>query len=361
MTIKAKVFGAGSIGNHLTQACRRAGWEVCVVDNDANALNRMKEEIYPKRYGAWDDGIKLYKTGEDPKGGYDVILIGTPPDAHLKIGLHVLKEEAPKVLQMEKPLCSPTLEGLKEFLDELKKNPETKVVVGYDHIVAENTLKAEEILSSGVFKNVLSMDCEFRSHWKNIFDAHPWLSGPKDTYLGFWRRGGGAGGEHSHGLNLWQHFSHVLGAGRVAEVGAIFDFVESDGASYDRSCFLNLATERGLVGRVVHDVITLPKKKFLQLQCENGSVGWHNDVTKTSDQVIVQEQGKDKQVLDIQKTRVEEFSREIEHIRGIIEGRVNAADSPIRLARAVDTMCVLAAAVQSHREKRVVTVRYAAL
>src|SRR3989344_5629281 len=116
MTIKAKVFGAGSIGNHLTQACRRAGWEVCVVDNDANALNRMKEEIYPKRYGAWDDGIKLYKTGEDPKGGYDVILIGTPPDAHLKIGLHVLKEEAPKVLQMEKPLCSPTLEGLKEFL-----------------------------------------------------------------------------------------------------------------------------------------------------------------------------------------------------------------------------------------------------
>src|SRR3989338_4276473 len=116
MTIKAKVFGAGSIGNHLTQACRRAGWEVCVVDNDANALNRMKEEIYPKRYGAWDDGIKLYKTGEDPKGGYDVILIGTPPDAHLKIGLHVLKEEAPKVLQMEKPLCSPTLEGLKKLL-----------------------------------------------------------------------------------------------------------------------------------------------------------------------------------------------------------------------------------------------------
>src|SRR3989344_790654 len=361
MTYKAKIFGAGSIGNHLTNACRLAGFEVTMVDSDPGALRRMKEEIYPKRYGAWDEGIQQFLPQDAPKGGFDVVLVGTPPDVHLRVATSVLRDEAPKVLQIEKPLCSPTLEGLDEFLGEVRRHPESAVVVGYNHLLAENTAKTEEIIRLGTLGKPQAMDCEFRSHWKNIFDAHPWLSGPKDTYLGFWRRGGGAGGEHSHGLNLWQHMAHTVGAGRVAEVGAIFDFVESDGASYDRSCFLNLATERGLVGRVVHDVITLPKKKFLQLQCEKGSVGWHNDVTKTSDQVIVQEQGKDKQVLDIQKTRVEEFSREIEHIRGIIEGRVNAADSPIRLARAVDTMCVLAAAVQSHREKRVVTVRYAAL
>jgi len=358
MTIKAKVFGAGSIGNHLTQACRRAGWEVCVVDNDANALNRMKEEIYPKRYGAWDDGIKLYKTGEDPKGGYDVILIGTPPDAHLKIGLHVLKEEAPKVLQMEKPLCSPTLEGLKEFLDELKKNPETKVVVGYDHIVAENTLKAEEILSSGVFKNVLSMDCEFRSHWKNIFDAHPWLSGPKDTYLGFWKRGGGAGGEHSHGLNLWQHFAHVLGAGRIKEVTALIDYVEDGGASYDRSCFLQVVTEKGLVGRVAQDVITNPKKKFLEMQFSNGSLKWDNDVTKTTDQITINEYGKEKQVLDISKTRQDEFYHEVMHIQKLLDGSLAIKDSPISLERAVDTMLVLAASHKSAKEKKTIQVEY---
>src|SRR3990167_167134 len=358
MTIKAKVFGAGSIGNHLTQACRRAGWEVCVVDNDANALNRMKEEIYPKRYGAWDDGIKLYKTGEDPKGGYDVILIGTPPDAHLKIGLHVLKEEAPKVLQMEKPLCSPTLEGLKEFLDELKKNPETKVVVGYDHIVAENTLKAEEILSSGVFKNVLSMDCEFRSHWKNIFDAHPWLSGPKDTYLGFWKRGGGAGGEHSHGLNLWQHFAHVLGAGRIKEVTALIDYVEDGGASYDRSCFLQVVTEKGLGGRVAQDVITNPKKKFLEMQFSNGSLKWDNDVTKTTDQITINEYGKEKQVLDISKTRQDEFYHEVMHIQKLLDGSLAIKDSPISLERAVDTMLVLAASHKSAKEKKTIQVEY---
>ncbi len=30
--------------------------------------------------------------------------------------------------------------------------------------------------------------------------AHPWLAGPQDSYLGFWRRGGGASGEHSHAI-----------------------------------------------------------------------------------------------------------------------------------------------------------------
>jgi len=56
--MKVKIIGAGSIGNHLAQACRRIGWEVTVVDKDQAAIERMKNEIYPKRYGSWDENIK---------------------------------------------------------------------------------------------------------------------------------------------------------------------------------------------------------------------------------------------------------------------------------------------------------------
>ena len=45
----------------------------------------------------------------------------------------------------------------------------------------------------------------FLVHGLNIggyFKAHPWLSGPNDSYLGFKNRGGGALMEHSHGLHL---------------------------------------------------------------------------------------------------------------------------------------------------------------
>ncbi|MDP3793463.1 MAG: Gfo/Idh/MocA family oxidoreductase [Candidatus Uhrbacteria bacterium] len=357
--MKIKVIGAGSIGNHLSQACRRMGWEVMVVDRDEQALKRMKEEIYPKRYGAWDEAIQQFTPDKAPKGGFDVMLIGTPPDFHLSVATAVLRDEAPRVLQIEKPLCSPTLEGMSEFLEQVRKHPDTKIIVGFNHLLSEQTVKMEEIIKQGLIGQPLLMDCEFRSHWKNIFDAHPWLKGPQDTYLGYWKRGGGAGGEHAHGISMWQHAAHLVGAGRVTEVGALVEYITENGAEYDRTCFMNLKTENGLVGRLIQDVITLPKKKFLQIQGTKGSLLWDNDVSKTLDQVSIQLHGKDREMFDIAKSRTDEFFREIQHIDQLLNGATRIEDSPIRLQRALDTMAVLAAAHQSEREKRVITVDYA--
>ena len=57
--MKARIFGAGSIGNHLSNALRKLKYEVEVIDIDQLALLRMKNEIYPSRYGEWDHNIKL--------------------------------------------------------------------------------------------------------------------------------------------------------------------------------------------------------------------------------------------------------------------------------------------------------------
>jgi predicted dehydrogenase len=160
-------------------------------------------------------------------------------------------------------------------------------------------------------------------------------------------------------LNLWQHVAHLVGAGRVSEVEATIDYVRENGADYDRSFFCNLTTESGLVGRLAQDVITQPKKKFLHLQCEQGSLGWYNDVTKTTDEVRVNPHGGEPRKEEIAKTRVEEFGREIAHLQGIIEGRIDPITSPVRLERAVDTMLVLAAAHQSQAERRRIKIDYA--
>lgn len=334
------------------------GWDVVVVDRDQEALRRMKEEIYPKRYGAWDEAIQLHTPETAPVGGFDVIMIGTPPDVHMPIATKVLQTEAPKVLQIEKPLCSPTLDGMREFVDEVRKHPEITVLVGFNHLLAENTKKSEALLAENPFGKPLSIDCEFRSHWKNIFSAHPWLSGPQDTYLGFWKRGGGAGGEHIHGINLWQHMAHVVGAGRVTHVEATFDYVAENGAEYDRSCFLTMRTESGLVGRLAQDVFTQPKKKFLNLQCEKGSLLWANDVSKTTDEVHLNPLEGEAQKFVIEKTRTEEFGREAQHIQDLLDGKVAGKDSPIHLQRGLDTMLVLAAAHQSHAEGRRIIIDY---
>jgi len=117
---KVKIFGAGSIGNHLTQAARRMGWSVDICDIDPEALKRTKNDIYPDRYGEWDDEIGLYNCDNVPVGGYDLIVIGTPPDSHMKLARSAIKEGAKAVL-VEKPLCTPDLRVHKSYLKRLKK------------------------------------------------------------------------------------------------------------------------------------------------------------------------------------------------------------------------------------------------
>jgi len=62
-----KILGAGSIGNHLANASRRLGWSVTLCDLDSAALQRTREQIYPARYGQWDESIRLCTAAEAPR------------------------------------------------------------------------------------------------------------------------------------------------------------------------------------------------------------------------------------------------------------------------------------------------------
>jgi predicted dehydrogenase len=354
---KAKVFGAGSIGNHLAQASRQVGWEVVVVDPDPNALKRMRDEIYPRRYGAWDNGIELYLPKDAPVGGFDVIFIGTPPDVRLKVAREALKEK-PRVLQLEKPLAPPTiLAHLPEFIAEVRESG-VITCVGYQHVVNKNTLLAERILSSGKLGKPETLDAEFRVHWGDLLAAHPWISGLEDTYLGHWGRGGGASGEHSHATNLWQHFSHVLGQGKVVEVCATLHYVRDESVNYDKLCLLHLVTETGFTGRVVQDVVTKPYRQAVRFQGRDGFLEWYARYNKDGDMVRWQEGAGAIQEEFIPQKRPDDFYQEILHIKALLEGEVNPSESPMSLERGLDTLLVISAAHLSHQRQKAVRLRY---
>ena len=57
--MKILIYGAGSIGNHYANGFIERNHDVFVTDIDSEALNRMKNEIYPSRYGKWNDSIQL--------------------------------------------------------------------------------------------------------------------------------------------------------------------------------------------------------------------------------------------------------------------------------------------------------------
>lgn len=348
-----KVVGAGSIGNHLANAGRRLNLEVVLCDIDQAALKRAKSEIYPSRYGKWDPEIELVLVDQAPKGGNDLIVIGTPPDSHIQLAMEAL-EESPKALLIEKPLTTPSLEGLKE----LKVRAETlgvAVFVGYDHVVSKSIKQVESLLKSAEYGELVTLDVDFREHWHGIFKAHPWLDGPQDSYLGYWQKGGGACGEHSHAINMWQHLSIVSEKGRIISVFAELDYVNDGKCEYDRICLINVETETGLKGRIAQDVVTFPVRKEAFMQFDSGAIRWECGGDPEGDLVshAAFQAVSEKEL--VKKTRPDDFVAELSHIQGVLE---SGEDSPISLERGLDTMLVIAAAHLSAHEGRKVAIDY---
>jgi len=347
-----KIIGAGSIGNHIANAAVSRGWTVTLTDIDQAALDRTRTSIYPGRYGAWSDAIALKLTREAMGDPSDVVFIGTPPDSHIAIANAVLDTAKPRALVLEKPVCGPDLAGC-AALDARLKREGVFGVVGYNHCLGMNTALAEKLLAAGDIGPVATISARTREHWGGIFNAHPWLSGPADTYLGFSSRGGGAAGEHSHAINIWQHFARLIGAGRVREVSGALDMVKDGEAEYDRLCFATLVTEEGLMGDVIQDVVTSPVEKSCRIQGRDGFIDWRVGHKPGHDAVIHGAGGEVKEQL-IAKTRADDFKPEIEHLELALAGE--AANSPIALDRGFDTMMVIAAIFRSHATGRRVAI-----
>ncbi len=353
---KVKIFGAGSIGNHLAHACRNKKWDVTLCDIDAEALERTRSDIYPSRYGEWDSEIRLAHPSEVEKEDFDLVIIGTPPDSHMKIACSELKRRPPKVMLIEKPVCTPSLEDADTLL-KLQGETGTFVAVGYNHTLTKHSQRAAELIGSGLLGNTLTISAAFREYWGGIFGAHPWLSGPADTYLGFSERGGGAGGEHSHATNIWQFFASLTGSGRVSRVMAMVDIVNDGTVNYDRIFQVSVETDRGLVGSVVQDVVTEPPMKTARVQGDEGFIEWTVNIDDGHD--ALRWAGKDGKISEelFAKTRPDDFAGEIEHIGTILKGE-KADDSPIALTRGLDTMLVVSAAYLSGQHGRAVRINY---
>lgn len=349
---RIKIFGAGSIGNHLAHAARNLNYEVVVCDVDEAALNRMKTEIYPSRYGAWDDSIQLFKNADAPRGSFDLIHIGTPPTAHIPLAMQAL-EENPRAILIEKPLCPPDLAGAEELWQAAQKS-DTRVFVGYDHAVGAAAHSVETTIPQ--LGAIQTLDVEFREHWGGIFAAHPWLDGPQSSYLGYWSKGGGASGEHSHAIHLWTHFAHLLGAGKVNEVDALLEYKTVAGAEYDSLCLMNVRTENGLCGRIVQDVVTIPTRKWARIQGEKNAVEWIANYNPQGDAVIQVHPGDEDKLLLMPKKRPDDFIAELRHIEACLE---SGNRSPLDLENGLDVMLLIAAAHKSEQEKCRISIDYA--
>ena len=351
---KIKIYGAGSIGNHHAHAARTLGWQVDICDNDPKALERTKSMIYPERYGKWDKAIGLFTTNSVPKNIYDYIIIGTPPKTHIKIALDCLKEK-PKAILIEKPLCDPSLKNA-NLLYKLSKKDRVPVFVGYDHAVSKAAIEFAKLLKKGLVGKLMTLDVEFREFWGGIFSAHPWLSGPKDSYLGYWKKGGGSTSEHSHAINLFQYLAGQSQLGKVTEISAKLQYVKNKHIDYDAIALINLKTQRGIIGRVVQDVITEPKRKWVRAQGTKGSIELECGIDGNNDMITLAQKNKKEVKIIIKKSRPDDFIEELRHMDSVVSKEIK--ESPILLQEALDTMLIIAGVHKSAKKNRTISLDY---
>jgi predicted dehydrogenase len=263
------IYGAGSIGNHMAFACRSKKMRVTVCDTDSVALSRMRDEIYPMRYGLWDNSIIQVNQDSDllPQS-FDLIIVGTPPANHMSI-LESCQKFKPRAILVEKPFTVPNDLSVARRLERCSKLG-ISVFCGYNLSVGACVNKATNLIESGVLGEILSIEVDIREHWGGIFGAHPWLDGPSDSYLGSSANGGGAASEHSHGIHLLLYFAKLCGV-KLNKEDAVTSVVMDSSGSYDQIASVSWAFQ-GKFFRVTQDVLTCPSSKTFRILGSRGAL-----------------------------------------------------------------------------------------
>ena len=347
------IFGCGSIGNHLAHASRMLGWKVVMTDVDTAAMDRTVNQIYPGRYGEWDPEIEFLADPFNCKRSFDLVIIGTPPDVHIELAEHALLFK-PKGVLIEKPLCGLGIMDI-NLLREKAQGQNTKLFVGYDHSVSLVLQEVNRLINGDNFGKPETIDVEFREEWSGIFAAHPWLRGPSDTYLGFSQRGGGAAGEHSHGLHLWLYLASMLGMGNVAEVTATLDFNHINGCNYDKLAMFQLKTDQGFVGRCVQDVVTSPARKWVRIQFSSGFI--EICFTPSADYLRYKSAAQERTIeLTFSKSRPDDFITELKVIRDCMHNDEMYSSCPLKIDFGWKVMQVIDAGHQSSTSKTTIQI-----
>lgn len=310
-TLSVKIIGAGSVGNHLANAFRKYKHKVTLTDIDPDALERSKSEIYPSRYQFWDDEIrtglpKLFKDEE-----FDIVVIGTPPDTHLDIATSEMNI-AQKAILIEKPLCIPDRSEILGF-EKLEQQFTGRIFVGYNHSASNmiqnlKTINVSEKFNLGKISNI---NVFWEESWEGILRAHPWLNGAEETYLGYTYRGGGALGEHSHGVKLLFDLVDLFG---LPDPQIINKKIEWCG-KYDQTSTINFEFKKNEIkGSYRTDVVSWPARKGAEIIFEHGKVNIQFGDHLIGDTVHINSNPKGNAMFQFSKTRPLEFQLEVEEI-----------------------------------------------
>ncbi len=332
---KILIFGAGSIGNHMTYASRRLKHEVTITDVNLKALNRMKNEIYPKRYKNWDKSISLinYTDVFKKRENYDLIIIGTPPFTHLELLKKIKKNLNFKNILIEKPLSVP----LKNNFSVLNMGKKYKIFIGYNHSISLSFIYFIDKILKLKKEDIKEIEINWCENWLGIMNAHFWMKNKNESYLSDFKKGGGSLQEHSHGLHLANTISEKLNLNLLDNLSCII--YKDKFKKYDLSTQIS-SFNNELNFNYRTNLISMPARKNVILHSRKFKFEWQCNYKKDKDTITITNLKDYKTKTKIfKKTRSSEFENEINYIMNC--SLKTYKDSPINILKSISVQKII--------------------
>ena len=331
--INILIFGAGSIGNHMTYACTKLGYKVHITDKNFLALKRMKQIIYPKRYGKWDKNINQIKFDnlDNLNIYFDLIIIGTPPNTHLE-----LLKKCKKILRYKKILIEKPLSTYLENFQKLKN--EKNLFCGYNHSISPSFQKFLHLIEKEKINKKTFITIKWQESFKGILGAHFWLKDEYDSYLGDVKKGGGAIHEHSHGLHLAVYLLKHLKIKKYSIKSDIFFKEKNKKPSYDVMSIIKI-TSKNINLILETDLLEDKPVKKVTFYNSDKKITWHNSFSKNLDNINYQKNNYIKN-FNFKKNRSYEFEKEIKHICDL-KNQKQYIESPLNINYSIEVMRII--------------------
>lgn len=306
MLRKVLILGAGSIGNHYANASSELKLKTSVFDINIEALKRMKEEIFPARYGSWNQNIELLQDIPKNIDNETLVILGTPPDVRKSL-IHDCVNKGAEHILIEKPLSSPG-EDL-SFINEIL-NQNISLYSGYNHPCSKAYASFKKLFDSQTINpnDIEEINVNWLESWDGPLSAHFWMNSVFDSYLGYSEKGGGAMSEHSHGLNMGITFAK--------DMNIDFEF-ESVHLKWDHSnsydelfrCKLLNAMQKRMT--IVQDAVTAPAIKKLEVVGKDFTASV--EFSSSKDLICILQNNKE-QKTEFIKSRAEDFINNLDMI-----------------------------------------------
>jgi predicted dehydrogenase len=252
------IVGSGSVGRRHGRNLAALGARISAVDPRADRLDEFAGEV---------DLVGRYLTLQEAlaaAAGYDGVVIGSPPNAHVEQSLAALGAGLPILL--EKPV-SPDLASAEQLMAAAAESG-VPVLLGYTWRWWPPLRRVRELLAEGVVGRLRHVQFHMSAH---LADWHPW-----EPYQAFFMAstalGGGALLDESHwtDLALWLF-------GKPATITADIAKLSDLDIDTDDNVDMLLTYEDGPRVTIHLDIYGRPHEKYIRFVGEQGTMLWTAD------------------------------------------------------------------------------------